>query len=53
MVRDLECNSYVERLGELDLCSMEKGRLQGDLIAPFQYVKGLYMKDGEKLYQGF
>ena len=31
--------------------SMEKGRLWGDLIAAFQYLKGAYKQEGSKLFE--
>ena len=50
MIRGLEHLSYGERLMQLGLFSLDKRRLWGDFIVAFQYLKGAYEQDGEKLF---
>ena len=42
--------TYEEKLRELGLFSLEKRRLQGNLIVAFQYLKGAYQQKGEQLF---
>ena len=50
MIGRLEHLSYEERLRKLGLLSLEKRRLQGDLILAFQYLKGMYKQEREQLF---
>jgi len=42
--------SYKNRLREMGLFIMEKRRPQGDLVADFQYLKGSYRTEGDRLF---
>ena len=44
MIQEMEHLSCKDRLRDLGLFSLEKRRLQCDLIAAFQYLKGSYRK---------
>ena len=50
IITGMECLPYEDGLRELGLFSLEKRRLQGDLIVAFQYLKGAYTKAEEGLF---
>jgi len=49
-IRGLEHLSCEERLRELGLFSLEKRRLQGQVLVAFQCLKGAYKKDAKTLF---
>jgi len=51
MIRGLEPLCWEERLGELGLVSLEKGRLWGHLILAFQQLKVACKKDGDSHFR--
>ena len=50
MIRGLELLPYRDRLREPGLFSLEKRRLQGDIIVAFQYPQKAYRKSRERFF---
>lgn len=50
MVQGLEKVTYEERLKELALFSLEKGRLRRYMITDFKYLNGCYKEEEDQLF---
>ena len=50
MIRRLERGSYEERWRELGLFSLEEMRSPWSLLMAFQYLKGAYKQEGQRLF---
>ncbi|KAG8444342.1 hypothetical protein GDO86_009505 [Hymenochirus boettgeri] len=44
LIRGMEGLEYAERLEKLQLCTLEKRRLRGDMITVYKYINGPYNK---------
>jgi len=50
VIREIEHLSCEESLRQFVLFNLEKRRLWGNFTVAFQYLKGAYKKDGDKLF---
>ena len=50
MIQGMEHLSYEDRLRKLMLFNLRKRRLQRHQIAAFQYLKGSYRKEGNRIF---
>ena len=50
MAEGLESRPYEERLRELGMCSLEKRRARGDMIAVLNYITSRHVEEGANLF---